>query len=222
MEGQSIRMPAAGPEVGIAVDCIASPPYPMLCVDRGRLGPMYPYLLGLYLGDGMLSGARRNVWRLRLTLDAKYPGIVERARVAIMDVAKRHAGAIGRPGSVEVYSDWKHWHCLFPQHGPGPKHLRRISLEEWQWRLVAIYPDEFLAGLIHSDGCRCINRVKGPTRDYEYPRYFFSNKSAEIREMFAAACALVAIECRPDGTHNVSVARRESVAILDRLVGSKR
>jgi hypothetical protein len=204
------------------MDCIASPPDPMLCVDRRRLGPWYPYLLGLYLGDGMLSRARRNVWRLRITLDTKYPGIVERAQIAIMEVANRRAGATGRPGSVEVYSDWKHWLCLFPQHGPGPKHRRRISLERWQWRLVAIYPDEFLAGLIHSDGCRCINRVKGPTRDYEYPRYFFSNSSEEIRAMFAAACALVAVECRQDGTHNVSVARRESVAILDRLIGCKR
>ena len=27
---------------------------------------------------------------------------------------------------------WKHWPCLFPQHGPGRKHERKIRLEAWQ------------------------------------------------------------------------------------------
>jgi hypothetical protein len=204
------------------VDCIASPPNPLVCVDGGRLVGGYPYLLGLYLGDGMLSMARRNVWRLRISLDAKYPVIIERAKAAIAEITDRKAGGIARPGCVEVYSDWKHWRCLFPQHGPGPKHQRRISLAGWQWRLVALYPDEFLAGLIHSDGCRCTNRVKGRTKNYEYARYFFSNRSAEIQAMFAAACILVGVQYRQDGAQNLSVARRESVAILDRLVGPKR
>ena len=35
----------------------------------------YAYLLGLYLGDGCLSETRRGVYRLRITLDKKYPGI---------------------------------------------------------------------------------------------------------------------------------------------------
>ena len=26
----------------------------------------------------------------------------------------------------------KHWPCLFPQHGPGRKHTRKIELEQWQ------------------------------------------------------------------------------------------
>jgi hypothetical protein len=42
----------------------------------------YCYLLGLYLGDGCISRNRR-VWHLRITLDKKYPGIVERCRAAI-------------------------------------------------------------------------------------------------------------------------------------------
>ena len=37
-------------------------------------------LLGLYLGDGMLSIGRGNVWKLRISLDAKYPQIVARAQ----------------------------------------------------------------------------------------------------------------------------------------------
>lgn len=221
-EGLWVRVPPAVPDRDDVIDCIASPPDPSLCVNGRRLGRAYPYLLGLYLGDGMLSRARRNVWRLRISLDAKYPGIIKRTMSAITEVADRRAGTIGRPGCIEVYSNWKHWRCLFPQHAPGLKHDRRITLTPWQWRLVVLYPDEFLAGLIHSDGCRCMNRVKGPTRDYEYPRYFFSNQSADIRALFAEACTLVAVECRPDGPHQMSVARRDSVAILDRLVGPKR
>lgn len=36
----------------------------------------YCYLLGLYLGDGCISHSQR-VWHLRITLDKKYPGIIE-------------------------------------------------------------------------------------------------------------------------------------------------
>lgn len=42
----------------------------------------YSYLLGLYLGDGCVSRSQR-VWHLRITLDKKYPGIIDRCREAI-------------------------------------------------------------------------------------------------------------------------------------------
>jgi hypothetical protein len=166
----------------------------------------------------MLSQARRGVWRMRITLDARYPDIIRRAKAAMNDVADRVVGDVGRPGCREINSYWKHWICLFPQHGRGPKHTRPVTLAEWQQALILSSPADFMAGLIHSDGCRCVNRVKGR----EYPRYFFSNLSAEIREMFISTCTLLGVDCRPDGSRNVSVARRDSVAILDRLVGPKR
>jgi hypothetical protein len=62
-----------------------------------------------------------------------------------------------------------------------------------------------------------MNRVKG----HAYPRYMFSNESADIRDLFAWACSLEGVACRPAGRRNVSVARREAVAIMDRLVGPK-
>lgn len=213
-----VQVPPAVPEIHtVGPVCRATPADPSRCVDERRLDRSYAYLLGLHLGDGMLTRARRNVWKLRISLDAKYPGIVGRAKWAISEVAARAAGEIERQGCVEIYSNWKHWLCLFPQHGPGPKHERRIGLETWQGELVTRHPDEFLTGLVHSDGCRCINRVK----DYEYPRYFFWNLSDDIRALFAATCALVGVDCRPAGHRNLSVARRSSVEILDRLVGPK-
>jgi hypothetical protein len=111
----------------------------------------------------------------------------------------------------------------FPQHGAGRKHERIIRLESWQDRLVNRFPAEFLTGLIHSDGCRTTNRVTGAAgnRTYEYPRYFFSNNSPEIRGLFMFACQLLSIECRPNNPHSVSVARRASVARMDACIGRK-
>jgi hypothetical protein len=43
----------------------------------------YSYLLGLYLGDGCISRHPRRVWRLRITLDKKYPAIIDRCCAAI-------------------------------------------------------------------------------------------------------------------------------------------
>jgi hypothetical protein len=42
-----------------------------------ELGRDYVYLLGLYLGDGNISAHRRGVFKLRILLDVKYPGIVD-------------------------------------------------------------------------------------------------------------------------------------------------
>lgn len=213
-----VQVPPAVPGPADAgIECRASPQDPARCTHVGALSHRYPYLLGIYLGDGMLTRARRDVWRLRISLDSKYPGIIDRVKASILDVGTRQAGAIKRQGCVELYSNWKHWICLFPQHAAGAKHERQIALERWQRGLVSSHPEEFLAGLIHSDGCRCINRVKG----FEYPRYFFTNLSADIRDLFVQACAMVAVDCRPAGSRNVSVARKDSVALLDRLVGPK-
>jgi hypothetical protein len=181
------------------------------------LGAPYGYLLGLYLGDGSLSLGARAVWRLRITLDSKYPAVIEHASAATAQVRGRRPGVTVREGCVDVSSYWKHWVCCFPQHGSGAKHDRDVRLQPWQQSVVIAWPEAFLSGLIHSDGCRCVNRVKGRA----YPRYFFSNESSQIRAMFTVACGLVGVDCRPAGRRNISVARRDSVALLDRLIDPK-
>ena len=45
-----------------------------------------------------------------------------------------------RTGMISVLSTSKHWPCLFPQHGAGKKHTRKIELAEWQQEIVARYP----------------------------------------------------------------------------------
>src|ERR1700752_4012963 len=128
----------------------------------------YCYLLGMYLGDGSISRNRR-VWRLRITLDKKYPAIIDRCRQAI-DVLMpgQRAGIVQRVGCVDVSLFSRHSPCLLPQHGPGKKHSRRIALEPWQQVLVDQATEEFIVGLIHSDGCRVVANARGVTR-IRYP-----------------------------------------------------
>ena len=222
-----VRIPPAAPTPAVLdFPCVADPPDVLLCADRQSLGDMYVYLLGIYLGDGCLTLAPKRVWRLRITLDRRYPRLIERCESAINEVSGHVAGRFPRTGCYEVYAHWKHWRCLLPQHGPGVKHTRVIRLEPWQQVLVNAYPVEFLRGLIHSDGCRAINNVHrtwaDKSRTYSYPRYFFSNRSDGIREMFIATCAAIGVPARHNGRYSVSVARREGVKILEEVIGPKR
>jgi hypothetical protein len=184
----------------------------------------YAYLLGMYLGDGGISKERRT-WRLRITLDTKWPGIISSCAAAMRTVFPQNRVACFRPDAqaqcvvVGVYS--KAVACLFPQHGRGPKHLRPIQLVDWQTQLVRERPEEFLRGLIHSDGCRFINRVRIKGKTYEYPRYNFTNASTDIRSLFCATCDQLGVEWRQMNERNISIARRDSVARLDAFVGPK-
>ena len=192
---------------------------PCAHIDTVPAGP-YAYLLGLYLGDGCLSEMHRAVYRLRITLDKKYPGIIDECRRAAAFVLPNKVGVIDRPGCLEVYSDSKHWSCLFPQHGRGPKHLRPIVLSAWQHDIaMRHFPYLLLRGLIHSDGWRGTNRIAGR---YEYPRYMFSNRSADIRGLFTEVCRRMGMEARQSGKWQVAVSRRHDVARMDLIVGEKR
>ena len=88
----------------------------------------------------------------------------------------QHAGIVKQEGCVDVFLYSKHWPCLFPQHGPGRKHLRPIRLEPWQQLLIDQATEEFVLGLIHSDGCRVIANDRGVMS----VRYHFSNMSEDI------------------------------------------
>jgi hypothetical protein len=191
----------------------------------GATNYAYAYLLGLYLGDGTLSKHPRGVLRLRVFLDRAYPGIVAECEAAIAIVMPGRQ--VGRVRSTqarldEPYCFSEHWSCLFPQHGPGMKHLRPIVLAGWQREILDRYPGRFLRGLIHSDGYRGINTIKHPKKTYRYPRYEFSNRSDDIRGLFCEYCDKLGVEWRRMNRWTISVARRDSVALLDRHIGPKR
>jgi hypothetical protein len=182
----------------------------------------YAYLLGMYLGDGWLS-RNGSSWMLRIALDEAYAGIVAECERALREVSAGRPAfrASGDPHCVVVGSTWHPWAVLFPQHGPGRKHQRRIALSDWQQRLVDAAPRRFLRGLIHSDGWRGLNRVYAKGKHYTYPRYQFSNRSDDIRKLFTDVCDRLGVEWRQWTRYHVSVARRESVAYLDEFVGPK-
>ena len=162
---------------------------------------------------------------LRIACDARYPDVIENCWAAMVLTMPRHRPGFFRSSKaacVYVWACGKLWLHAFPQHGPGRKHERPIALEPWQQHLVDRYPGEFIRGLIHSDGCRTINRFKttlpsGRVAEYAYARYFFSNLSADIRELFCATCDALGVRWTLSNPRNVSVAHRTSVAVLDAL-----
>jgi hypothetical protein len=95
--------------------------------------PEYAQLLGLYLGDGCLSEHKKAVYALRIACDDGYSDVIaETAAIVRAVYPGRSVHRVRAPGCTHLVSYWKHWPCLFPQHGPGRKHLRSIVLEEWQ------------------------------------------------------------------------------------------
>ena len=223
-------------------------PYSTVCGwHTGRIGPLaadrcptcghpphdfgglprqdYAYLLGAYLGDGHISRCRREVFRLTIHLDQLHNEIAARCAHAISAVIPRSKVLVQPHKSVRavrVSSYSKQWPCLLPQHGRGPKHSRPIELATWQEAIVRDAPRAFVKGLLESDGCRATNTVRHGDRVYRYTRYQFANRSQDIKDLFCATCDAIGVEWRRMNDMNISVARRESVALLDEFVGPKR
>lgn len=180
-------------------------------------GP-YAYVLGMYLGDGCISRQGRT-FTMRITCDKRYPAIIDRCRAAIgVLFPQQSASVYWRPsGCADVYLCSNHWPCLLPQHGPGRKHRRRIELEAWQQAIVDREAEEFVLGLLHSDGCRVLANDRG----IRSVRYHFSNRSEDIIGLFTAALDLLGITWRRSDDHTVSIYRKEATAMLDEFVGPK-
>ncbi|GAA1703148.1 hypothetical protein GCM10009745_58220 [Kribbella yunnanensis] len=186
----------------------------------------YAHLLGWYLGDGCLSEHRRKVYALRIACDDKYPRLIDEVAAVVIAIhPSRPVHRVQAVGYTSVVSYWKHWPCLFPQHGAGPKHGRRIELVDWQREIVAEHPELLLRGLFNSDGCRAANwatrMVGGVTKRYEYPRYQFSNESADIMRLCQETLSLLDIPWRMPRRNALSVAQKAGVARLDEFIGPK-
>jgi hypothetical protein len=199
-------------------------------LDRSRPPADYAYLLGLYLGDGCLSEGRRGVHALRIACGNAWPGLIEECCTAVRAVMPTSAALrVPADGCTSVVSFSRHWPCLFPQHGRGPKHLRPIRLSPWQQEIVDRRPWDLVRGLIHSDGCRVVNRVERVVADgvrrHAYPRYFFTNTSTDIVRILTDVLDTLGVRWRANrraaGAVDVSVARRACVALLDAHVGPK-
>jgi Homeodomain-like domain-containing protein len=189
----------------------------------------YAYLLGVYLGDGHLVATGKRTWRLGIYCDARHARVLAEIRHAIQVCAPDVNVCLNKASEngVALFASSPLWHSAFPQHGPGRKHERPIELERWQRAITHAHPEMLLRGLIHSDGCRCMNRFQtklpsGRIAEYEYPRYFFSNRSADIKQIFCEHCELLGIRWTQPNHRNISVSHRRSVAKLDAFIGPKR
>jgi hypothetical protein len=185
----------------------------------------YAYLLGLYLGDGHIVAQRRGVYALRISMDSRYPGITgETVRAMRAVLPRNRANVIKHPrhNLVIIGCSSKALPVLFPQHGPGRKHCRRIELAPWQETITFVHAEELIRGLIHSDGCRFIASQPRNGRIYRYSRYCFSNKSRDIMRIFCEHLELLGIHWTMTDPEQAQIARKESVQALDDFVGSKR
>lgn len=187
---------------------------------RDALPPEYAYLLGIYLGDGCISPHPRGVFRLRVTLDAAYPQIIDEVAGSMSVLVPNRVGRRkgGAKNCFEVWSYSRSWPCLFPQHGPGKKRLRKIHLEAWQWAHVEDHAPLMLRGLIHSDGCRFINTGR---KGWRNPRYSFTNLSTDIRHIFCETCDLLGLHWTASGPKTIYVSRKADVARMDEFIGPK-
>jgi hypothetical protein len=204
-----------------------APPCPRC--DDGRLDPAaYSELLGWYLGDGYISKGRREVYNLHIYNDKAYEqlnaDILELMR-SVKPGSRPHTRLV--PGCVVSTVSWKHWPCLFPQHGPGRKHERAIVLEEWQEEIVTAFPADFCVGCFRAPPDRAgPGRRKGEEIEEGRRR---SERSDERREpsrnpspcFCASQLGLVEVAWRQSGPWTISVSRREAVAALDELIGPK-
>jgi len=185
----------------------------------------YAYALGVYLGDGNIVVPSRGVPVLRISLDSRYPRIIESTRRALSRLLPRNrVSAWKHPERNLVYvrCSSKALLELFPQHGPGRKHTRDVSLRPWQLAITRRYPRDLIRGLIHSDGCRFVARQPKSDRMYTYSRYCFKNRSADIIEIFCDHLDLLGIDWTLSSHENVQIARKQSVVRLDAFVGPKR
>jgi hypothetical protein len=185
--------------------------------------PEYLYLLGMYLGDGCISHAPRTT-ALRIACDDHWPAVMAECYQAVGVVSKRPVYRVAGIGCTYVTTLWKHWPCLFPQHGPGVKHCDRSSwLTATRARNcgpAAVDPWPAALGRLPDCEHRASATTTG-TRTYTYPRYFFSNEGSDIRGIFSAALDLLDIAWRHNRHNSISVARRDAVAALDEFVGPK-
>ncbi|CPW92803.1 Uncharacterised protein [Mycobacteroides abscessus subsp. bolletii] len=197
----------------------ADPPFQChrSCLEIPQLRPEeYSYLLGLYLGDGDITLVNKTL-RLRISQDRRYPQLADLCAQAMSTVLPSNRPGISFRGGtciISVYST--HLACMFPQHGAGRKHTRPIKLEHWQRELVEKRPWGLLAGLLHSDGCRDLNVVNAN----EYPRWSFSNRSADIRNIFFDTA--VSVGLRPTRSKwVVQISKRMDVRAVDAHVAAK-
>ena len=141
----------------------------------------YYYILGQYLGDGCISETKnKRTLKLRIACCDKYPGIISELTEKFNIVFPANSVIkIKNLGCFEIAVYNKFLPSIFPQHGSGEKHNRKIELSELQEKYICY--KELARGLFHSDGSYY------PTKDKSgkiHHFYNFTNCSEDIHNIF--------------------------------------
>jgi len=185
----------------------------------------YAYLLGTYLGDGSIDlMPNKRSYRMRIAQDKRYTGLIQTCVDTINIVLpKNNVSIISSVGCVYITVYSTHLVQIFPQHGVGKKHDRKLTFEDWQQTIIDEFPLEVFRGLYHSDGCRSQNIVNGTN----YMRYMFANKSEDILDLLNYVCDeinlhwTIKIPTNSEYVKVIYVSRRGDVAYLDEFIGAK-
>lgn len=179
----------------------------------------YVYSLGIYLGDGCIDAMPRT-FRMRITLDDKYPNVIREAASRVASVLPdNRVSVIPRRLSAcsDVYVHSKHLPTLFPRQTRGRKHESDLPIVQWQTELVKDLPAAFLRGFFHADGSFSPNFSRGRS----YPRYLFKNSSEQILDLTRTALDRLGLHHTRSAVDTISVARKQDVAVLRDVCGMK-
>jgi len=174
----------------------------------------YSYILGVYLGDGHITKMART-YRIRIFQDTKYPGLIKLHGDELSNLLDKNKICLVKNANsncmvIVAYS------CIlpiiFPQHGAGRKHNRKIKLEEWQEEIIKRFPIEFISGLLYSDGCIFYSKGK--------LCYEFSNMSKNILEIFEWVCDLLNVK-HTRTWKSVNIRKKSEVEKIAKLVPTK-
>ena len=201
----------------------STPPQSPSELIAGLPWPEYSYLLGMYLGDGTLSVSRRGVYRLRVVMDIRYPGIIAACVATMQAVMPRKPRACPTPPLPRRRRSAAHsksWPILFPQHGPGPQassvaiELVRLAAE----KSSGGHPREFIRGL---HPLRRLPGAQPRQRQGLSALLLQPGLGRHPPPVLRRPASKISVEYRLNRWDSVSIARAPSVAILDSFIGPK-
>jgi hypothetical protein len=176
----------------------------------------YAYALGCYLGDGCISKHPRT-YVIRIATNSNDVDIISRQQRVLeflfpnpVNVCKRECNCV----DIKMYGSYLP--TVFPQHGTGLKHKRKIKLEDWQLDICDKHPEFLFAGLVDTDGCRYIHTQK----KYQWPTYQFTNMSEDIKDIFEKCCKLLGIKYSRTNHKNMYMRSAKNVQYIDNLLES--
>ncbi len=186
----------------------------------------YSFTLAVYLCDGCISEYKTfRAPSMRLTNDSKYPKNTEEWIQKLKTVLPNNSVSMFKKKCsncyvVSTYS--KKLIDLFPQHGSGRKHNRKLLFADWQIKIIREFPEEFIRGCIQSDGCIYFQKVSGKV----YKRYSFCNMSEDIIDLVLMSLSFVGImknkwQNLKTGKFVIQNFSKKDTAILESIIQTK-